>query len=103
MQPRAETGAGLILWSQELLETVHIRLKPLQRLSHVIAVSGSMVAGERERQKAPAIPQYELPCFYRGEKVVLQPVTVDSEVLKGDPGEAGNGVGVGGGWGLRLG
>ena len=83
-------------------ESVYIRLQPLQKLGHMVAVGGGVVAGEGEGQEASAVPEHELSRLHRGEEVVLQAVAVDGEVLKGHPGDAGDGVGVDGRRGLRL-
>ena len=66
----------------------------------MVAVGGGVVAGEGERQEAFAVPEYELTRLHRGEEVVLQAVAVDGKVLKGHPGDAGDGIGVGGRRGL---
>ena len=63
----------------------------------MIAVGGSVVAGEREGQEAPAVPEYKFSRLHRGEEVVLQPVAVDGKVLEIYPGDTGDSIGVGGG------
>ena len=84
-------------------ESVYIRLQPLQKLGHMVAVGGGVMAGEGEGEEASAVPVHELARLHRGEEVVLQAVAVDGEVLKGHPGDAGDGVGVDGRRGLQLG
>ena len=83
-------------------ESVYIRLQPLQKLGHMVAVGGGVVAGEGQGQEAPAVPFNEFSCLHRGEKVVAQAIAVDGEVLEGYPGDAGDGIGIGGRRGLRL-
>lgn len=76
---------------------IHIRLKPLQKTAHMVAVRGGVVAGEGERQEALAVPKHEPSRLHRREEVILQPVAVDGKVLEGHPGNAGDGIGIGGG------
>ena len=85
-----------------MCESVYIRLQPRQKLGHMVAVVGGVMAGEGEGEEAFAVPENELSRLHRGKEVVLQPIAVDGEVLEGYPGDAGDGIGIGGRRGLRL-
>ena len=51
-----------------MCESVHIRLQPRQKLGHMVAVGGGVMAGEGEGEEAFAVPVHELPASTEGKK-----------------------------------
>ena len=83
-------------------ESVHVGLQLLQKLGQMVAVGGGVMAGDGQGEQQGAVPGEYFSRLHRGKEVVLQPIAVDGEVLEGYPGDAGDGIGIGGRRGLRL-
>ena len=85
-----------------MLEVVHISLQRFQKTFHMVSIGSGVVTGEGKGQKGVTILLPELSSFYRREIVRFILITVDSEMGKIDPGNAGNGIGIFRGWCLGL-
>ena len=67
------------------------------------AVRGGMVTGDGKRQQGLAVFFYKASAFHRGKGIGRAAIGVNGKMLKGNPGQTGNGVGVGRRQAVRLG